>query len=280
MEKHNSELALGVDPIVLGGGNAISPPSVVFPEKKKQISPSKRWSWCLNNYSEQDISSIVPMLEVKCKVAFFSKEIGDSKTPHLQGFASFISKVRPSSLIPKAHWEKAKGSNQENLIYCTKENELFYSKGVPKPIRLITPDFKWEKIILNEIKSEPDDRTIHWFYSREGSVGKTCFCKYLVVKHNAIILGGKASDCQHAIAQFVEMNWDTPELVIINIPRSFNPEFVSYQMFESIKDMLFFSPKYQTAMVCGNPPHMYIFCNFEPDYEKMSVDRWRVYEII
>ena len=55
---------------------------------------------------------------------------------------------------------------------------------------------------------------------------------------------------------------------------------MSYEAFENLKDMIFYSGKYEGGMICGNCPHLFIFSNFHPDCEKMSVDRWNIKEII
>lgn len=254
---------------------------VIVSSSKKQCSPAKKWCFTLNNYTEDEISSIVPIFNEKCKIAFFSKEIGEGGTPHLQGFALFKVKIRPSSLLKKAHWTISRGSILENLIYCRKEGDLFYSKGVEcfDPVKLINPVYEWEKIVLDEITKEPDDRTINWIWSEFGGIGKTSFCKYLVVKHDAIIFGGKACDIRNGVRVYYENNKHTPQLIIVNIPRSFDPMYISYEGFENIKDMLFYSGKFEGGMICGNCPHLYVFANHQPDISKMSEDRWKIRRI-
>ena len=37
--------------------------------------------------------------------------------------------------------------------------------------------------VVDILKTEPDERTIHWFWEPKGNVGKTTLCKWLVVKH-------------------------------------------------------------------------------------------------
>jgi hypothetical protein len=67
---------------------------------------------------------------------------------------------------------------------------------------------------------------------------------------------------------------DTPELILINIPKCFNCEFLSYQGIEELKDMLFYSGKFEGGMVDGNNPHIFVFSNEFPDTSKMSKGRW------
>ena len=72
---------------------------------------------------------------------------------------------------------------------------------------------------------------------------------------------------------------DTPEFVIYPIPRSYAAEYVSYEAIESVKDMFFYSGKYEGGAICGNCPHVLVFANHPPDTSKMSIDRWNIVQI-
>lgn len=262
--------------ISAGEGNTISSPP-------KQVSPSIRWCFTLNNYTDDDISSISSMFQAEARYSVVGKEVGECGTPHLQGYIEFKRKMRPLSLglTKSIHWEKAKGSRDSNYMYCSKDNEVVIGIGVPKPIKILPKAdlYAWQLKVLDDIKVEPDDRIIYWLWSEAGGVGKTSFQKYLTVKHGACILGGKAADCRNGIVDWFKRTGSTPELVCCNVPRSFNSDYVSYEAFENIKDMLFYSGKYEGGMICGNSPHLFIFANVEPDVEKLSADRWQIIKL-
>ena len=249
------------------------------PSRAKQISPAVRWCFTFNNYTDIELSSMISQIRKDCKKAIVSKEIGKSGTPHLQGYLEFHRKIRPKgSYINRIHWEKAMGNASQNFDYCTKDGDIVVNFGFPKPVKLISPDFQWEQEILDIIKDEPCDRKIYWYWG-EGNVGKTSFCKYLIVKHKAIMVGGKGADMRNAIVDYVKTNGYTPELILINIPKSHGTEYLSYEGMENVKDMCFYSGKYEGGMVCGNPPHLFIFANEPPDCNKLSNDRWVITEI-
>lgn len=252
-----------------------------IPTPNKQISPAKRWCFTLNNYTEEEISSIVLITKEKCKKAIISKEIGENHTPHLQGFISLHVKARPISLYSnkRIHFEKAKGTDLDQVVYIEKENKAFLKIGYPRDIDLIVPDYPWEQEILKIIRTAPDDRTIYWYWSKEGNMGKTSFCKYLTVKHGAIALSGKPADMRNGVIDYKNRNGDTPELVLIPIPRSFNTDYLNYEGIENIKDMYFYSGKYEGGQVCGPCPHLFVFANEPPNEEKMSEDRWIIKNI-
>jgi hypothetical protein len=248
---------------------------------KKQISPAKKWCFTLNNYTESDVSSIVPQLQQLSKVLIVGREIGaECNTPHLQGYLEFLTKRRPLSLnlTTRIHWEKARGNRQQNVDYCSKDNDVLLSHGLPKPVKTITPDRDWEVSIITQIKEEPDDRTVHWLWG-EGNIGKTSFCKYLCVHHGAIMLSGRAGDMKNGVIQYLQTNGECPSLVLINIPKSFNRDSLDYEGIEAVKDMCFYSGKYEGGMVCGNCPHLYVFANEPPNGEKLSADRWDIVEL-
>lgn len=268
-------------PKVPEGGNTISPSVKKIP-MKKQISCAKNWCFTLNNYTEDELSSISSIVPGICTKAIVGKEVGESGTPHLQGFCAFKIKCRPMShgLPKRMHWEKCKGSSAQNEAYCEKDGDVYLRVGFPDPIFVHPCDRQWQKDILEAIEAQPDDRVINWIWSKAGGTRKTSMCKYLAVKHEAIILGGKAADVRNAICDYKKTNGQTPKLVVINIPKSFDPSYVSYEAFENIKDMCFYSGKYEGGMVVGNSPHLYIFANFHPDTKKMTAEgRWNIVNI-
>lgn len=63
------------------------------------------------------------------KVGYFaySDEIGESGTPHIQGFAYSKKAMKLSGwkkIFPRAHIEKMRGSFSDNVKYCSKQSEL------------------------------------------------------------------------------------------------------------------------------------------------------------
>lgn len=268
-----------VDPKVPEEGNTNLPPDKGV---KKQISPSKRWCFTYNNYDSSEITLLCDILDIECDKYIFGEEVGDSGTPHLQGYVEFKLKKRPTTIIElfkKFHWEKTKGTPLENAIYCSKGKNIKLKKIIiPKEIKIINPIKKFQIQILKDLEKYTCDRLINWWWDSKGGVGKTEFCRYLCIKHNAIILGGKSADMKYAVSQYIEKHGSYPECIIFDIPRTCE-NYLSYTGIEEIKNAIFFSSKYESGQVIGNPPFVVVFANFEPDYEKLSEDRWNVNEI-
>ncbi len=94
-----------------------------MPRNNNAQGRSRGWVYTLNNYTAEDID-LVKLIE--CRFHIFAKEIGESLTPHLQGFIYFPNALRLSSLrtkfLPaKPHFEKMMGTVQQAADYCRKE---------------------------------------------------------------------------------------------------------------------------------------------------------------
>lgn len=245
----------------------------------KQCSPAVRWCFTLNNYSEEIYIHIQEVIKAKAKRAIIGKEKGEKGTPHLQGYIEWKKKCRPKNVInvKEIHWEKSKGSKDQNDEYCKKEG-IFWEW--PEKFIINIPELHyWEKAIVDILSEKADDRTIHWYWSREGCMGKTTFQKWIFLNYEkVIILGGKSADMKNGIVDYQKKNDDLPKIVLINIPR-INGNYINVEGLESIKDMFFYSGKYEGGMVCGPNPHVFVFANEKPNMDLMSNDRWRITEI-
>lgn len=237
---------------------------------------SRKYVFTINNYNMTQKTQLSKLCQ-KSKNYIFGEEVGDAGTPHLQGYIEFKNPVYRNSLKNaiggEFYIDGAKGDWKDNLNYCSKDGKFetnmeIYNGPV---IELNT----WEKYILSIIDEPPDDRSIYWFWEPDGCQGKTTFQKWLFFNREGVVtLGGKASDMKNAIINYLEKNKKHPKIVLINIPKSV--EHLSYTGIEEIKDMYFFSGKYEGGMICGPNPHLLVFANIEPDYGKMSEDRWKV----
>lgn len=250
----------------------------------KQISPSKHWCFTLNNYKEIDIQVICSNSSIKRYV--FQEEIGEKGTPHLQGYLEFITKKRPVSEFKsfKAHWEKCR-KVKESIIYCQKADTRsgrIFRRGVVKhrPLKVLSRQdlYTWQEQIVVDCEAEPDDRAINWYWDEEGNIGKSQLVRYLVVHNDAILVSGRSGDIKYQIKQYVDKHGTGPEIVIYDIPRTAR-NYINYCAIEEVKNGCFASNKYESDMVVINPPHFLCFANFEPSFENMSQDRWKVVDL-
>lgn len=85
---------------------------------------SKSWCFTLNNYSENDITLLK---DIDCSYLIFGKEVGESGTPHLQGFITFKTTKRLTGLkkLHKGiHWEISRNV-EASINYCMKDKDYF-----------------------------------------------------------------------------------------------------------------------------------------------------------
>ena len=246
---------------------------------KRQISPAIRWCFTLNNYTEMEISSIVSIFDEKSKLYILGDEVGEiCGTPHIQGYVEFKTKCRPLNLISqnkRIHWEKARGTPLENIEYCSKM-KILKSKGLPRPIEVITQLYPWQKEIEDIYLGEIDKRKVYWFFNEDGNIGKSEFVKYMYVKYKICFCSsGKYADIINLI---FNTNMSDVRGVIFDIPRA-NMGNVSYASIEAIKNGLICNTKYETGAKVFNSPHVFVFANCRPNTEMFSDDRWVIREL-
>lgn len=95
---------------------------------------SKAYSWCYtwNNYTEEDI---VRLESIEALRHICAKEVGETGTPHLQGYIRFKDSKRFSwwkNQFPKVHVEVRKGTEEEAVAYCEKDGEIVINEGEPE----------------------------------------------------------------------------------------------------------------------------------------------------
>lgn len=251
--------------------------------KQSRINQLMKWCFTFNNYKIEDIKELETKFKILCKKFVFQEEIGKNGTPHLQGAIWLKKAMRWTEfdLDNKIHWEKMHNEKaSEN--YCqksdtAKEGSSPITFGFPKPIKIIEKLKPWQKEIEDLFFTEPDGRSVHWYWENVGGVGKSSFCKYMYVKHKAItIQGGKLADIMNII---FNLDMDETKMLLIDVPRN-NQNNISYSAVECILNGMITNTKFETGVKVFNPPHVVIFCNFEPDETKLSEDRWNIKEIV
>ena len=239
---------------------------------KPQISPAKNWCFTVFNLKPENIENITSVLNSSNSSYILGSEICPSSgKKHLQCYVEFQTKVRPKNLFNDTtiHWEKRKGNRSQNIEYCSKESVLAV-KGfrVPRKPKLINPNRPWQQHLLSEIKKEPDDRTVLWYYGEYGC-GKTSMCKYLSVNNGAICIGGQM---RHALS-IVYDNQDC-DIFIMNLPADFRQTGNLFKIIESVKDGYFtshFGTKATGMCVMANP-HFIVMANDPPDFDVTNID--------
>jgi len=96
---------------------------------------SRNWCFTINNYVADDLPVTSWVESKKLKCVAFSYEIGESGTPHLQGFICYQTmksfKQVKSDFCNKAHLEAMKGAVEHSVEYCSKAGPLTIFGTVP-----------------------------------------------------------------------------------------------------------------------------------------------------
>ena len=217
---------------------------------------------------------------------------GKHDTPHLQGYIESPSLMAREEfgLPSQVHFQVRKGNRIQNIKYCTKiEERKWRTKPFCSPAfesllqedtRIILPEdfFPWQKMVFDVINGPRCNRTIHWVFDLLGNTGKTEFVRHMSTFHGAITVKGTAADIAYKVVDKINKTGRNPEIIVVDIPRKLDKP-LSYQGIEELKSGKFDSTKYAGGDANYNPPHFWLFANWEPDTSAFSPDRLVVHEL-
>jgi hypothetical protein len=98
---------------------------------------SKRWCFTLNNYTEEEELMLRDLVgQGMVTYLLYGHEVGEEGTPHLQGYLETKQKYSLRTLKGKLmnnriHLEKARGSLEQNQVYCRKQDDDVFEDGSP-----------------------------------------------------------------------------------------------------------------------------------------------------
>lgn len=102
---------------------------------KDRMSKARNYCFTINNYTDADEEALKSWVtDLLAAYVVYGKEVGESGTPHLQGYAEFNKQFRLTELKKlhaTAHWEERKGTREQAVNYCKKDGEVI-EHGVPK----------------------------------------------------------------------------------------------------------------------------------------------------
>lgn len=218
--------------------------------------------------------------------AWMQEEIGpDTGRYHINGFVGFepAKRFREIEALRQISWcRSTSASEKSNKKYCSKTESavpggLFWHKGFPVVTQIKDyPDlWGWQRWVWDLVKHKCEDtRTIYWFYDKEGNNGKTTLVRALMYHMNAFKFSGKTTDVNNRL---VNMR-NPPNICLINITRS-KEEYINYDSLEEVKDACPDTGKYEGGQKLFDSPHVLVFANRLPEFDKLTRDRWVVYEL-
>ena len=262
-----------------GEGNTKPPPT--------QLSARKRYCLTLNNYTNEEYNSLLTFFSSNSSNKYIiGKEVGESGTPHLQMYINFESKIRFTALKKintRLHIEACRGSESDNIKYCSKDGDFKTNLRIPKPLKLLRENemYEYQKDILKLLRKEPDDRHIIWCQG-EKNIGKTQLLRFICANMFACILPVSQ---KHAQSQ-IHKTHEEVDIYVFNLTadESLYQKHELFSTIESIKDGLF-SSSFGTdtnGMCIFNPKHVLVMANESPDLSKTNIDinRFLNYDIV
>lgn len=131
---------------------------------------------------------------------------------------------------------------------------------------------QWQQSILDKLQQEPDERKIHWYYDRNGNIGKSYLTKYLGLNDDTFMInGGKKQDILYS--------YNGEKNIIFDLPRDTEDKDYIYEVMETLKNGQYLSTKYSSEQRIYETPHIIVFSNYHPDKTKLSNDRWDIIDI-
>jgi len=107
------------------------------------------WCFTINNFNDEDIEQVKALIHTtNFQYVCVGKEIGESGTPHLQGYCYWRqpkSHTAIAGYLTRASSRVARGTAQENKTYCSKEH-LWYEEGTI-PTGPTGQADKWKEVI-------------------------------------------------------------------------------------------------------------------------------------
>ena len=130
----------------------------------------KGWCFTINNWTPEDLQAVYDCSRVRYFV--LGKEVGESGTPHLQGYIYFESQRTLTAVhsdIPRAHLEPARGTPQQASEYCKKDGDFEEHGELPhsQERKGIDEKARWKRVrelaLENNLADIDDDIFVRYY---------------------------------------------------------------------------------------------------------------------
>ena len=137
----------------------------------------------------------------------------------------------------------------------------------------------WQQQLLNIIEV-PSIREVIWVVGEKGNEGKTWFQQYLETAYgySRVVQLDLKIGTTILVDVLKERSLSSADIFLFNSPLSCKRKQSNYFIVESIKDGRVSSAKNETIR-CKTPNVVAVFSNFMPQWEKLTMDRWKVFRI-
>lgn len=289
---------------------------------------SNRVCFTINHYKDSTPEAFLRYFETnkdRIQYAVVGDEIGDSGTEHLQGFIHIKEDPKKCGIrfwkaeIPegeRAHFEQARGTDEQNQDYCTKSGYYIETGETGKATDVWAEIYKATFIGLEEALNVNLEYGIKYYNQISALVQRNSTPKFdqklklrdwqqsaltklenQTDRHILFVVDEEGGKGKSALAKHIlttKNAWACQGGGIRDLMHSYNPkaEYVVFDMarcndaqywpwnfMENLKNGWFTSTKYNGGMVMFNVPKIIVFTNQYPDKSKLSQDRYEIYKI-
>jgi len=136
----------------------------------------------------------------------------------------------------------------------------------------------WQQDLTLRLQTKPDGRSVITIIDYQGHAGKTFFVRDYQRKFpftSAKISPGAKKDLATILVK--QITGQKTNVIFLDAPRCKCNESIQWDLLEQLLDGTLVVTKYNSVNKDLSPPHIVVFMNEEPDYTKMSLDRWKVF---
>lgn len=180
---------------------------------------SQRWCFTVNNYTDEQQGHICQLLAgPDVSYGIYGREVGDSGTPHLQGFVIFRDRIRRNAVSEffgdiHPHLEPARGTSLQASEYCRKDGDVEEFGTCPNPGK--RNDFDELKSWVLEHPTKPTApmlaREFPQLFLKYGRLMEWVDAIY----PSATLEEGETRDWQHALAEKLNEEADDRKIVFV-----------------------------------------------------------------
>lgn len=229
----------------------------------KKVCTKTHWNACIKYIGKEDKENE----DLKDEV-HWSERVFESKTPveailkcadtpsHVSGVLQ-VWRMRPPAVVEHGN---------KGLI-----------GGVPPaPLRV------WQAKLEEMLLETADDRHIVWLVDTKGGAGKSAFCRMYrranMEDTYVVTSTGGMKDFATIIDGAIIRGWNG-RVLLLDIARSSRLDDI-YECIEAVKNGMITAVKYQGGTVdIPQMTHVVVMSNHYPNVNKLSHDRWRIYDI-
>lgn len=149
------------------------------------------------------------------------------------------------------------------------DHKIYRGEDIIPPSMFTEDQSRLERFLL----TPPDGRSIIWVFDPFGAAGKTAFAKSCSFRHGwPVFTYARASDILYLVSKF-----QNRDVYMFNLSKTKPADISStevYNAFESIKDGMFTSQKFECLNVLMGTCHAVVFANHLPELGFMTGERF------